>query len=285
MASPSHPSKESPAPLLRGEYQPPTSTDLRSPCPIVNAFANHGLIPRDGRNVHPQDLDTAMQDLGLSLPIRKTLIWGAFFERQDQLPATFKDYLTNPFAYLHWHFGIRPPGQNDSSSSSSAQQKQQHPTPCIHLDQLSRHGAIEHDVSMTRRDFAQQAAGADNHSPQPDLIAQLLNSSTDGSYLTTADFASLRRQRLEQQRRDNPDLCFPWILHFVAAGQIAAVQRVFGQGERGGRVPVGYAEAIFREERLPVEEGWRRQGGWGLGVLGLVVQQVRVRVGIGKAMG
>ncbi len=72
----------------------------------------------------------------------------------------------------------------------------------------------------------------------------------------------------------------------MAAGQIAALQRVFGQGERGGRVPVGFAEAIFREERLPVEEGWRRkEGGWGLGVLGVVVQQVRVRVGIGKAMG
>ncbi|KAI4226347.1 MAG: hypothetical protein L6R36_003243 [Xanthoria steineri] len=271
MASPSQTSKESPAPLKRGDYHPPTSTDLRSPCPIVNAFANHGLIPRDGRNVHPADLDTAMQDLGLSLPLRKTLLWGTFFERQDQLPATFKDYLTNPFAYLHWHFGIRPRGQ----------QQQQH-TPYIHLDQLSRHGALEHDVSMTRRDSAQQAAGADNHSPQPDLIAQLLNSSTDGSYLTTADFAALRRKRLEQQRRDNPALCFPWILHFVAAGQIAAVQRVFGQGER---VPVGYAEAIFREERLPVEEGWRKKGGWGLGVLGVVVQQVRVRWGIGKAMG
>lgn len=284
MASPSQPAKESPAHLLRGDYHPPTSTDLRSPCPIVNAFANHGLIPRDGRNVHPADLDTAMQDLGLSLPIRKTLLWGAFFERREQLPATFKDYLTHPFAYLHWHFGIRPPGQNDSSSAQQKQKQQKHTTPCIHLDQLSRHGAIEHDVSMTRRDFAQP--GADNHSKQEDLIEQLLNSSTDGSYLTTSDFASLRRKRLEQQRRDNPELCFPWILHFVVAGQIAAVQRVFGQGEWGGRVPVGYAEAIFREERLPLEEGWRRKkGGWGLGVLGVVVQLVRVRVGIGKAMG
>ncbi|KAL8750802.1 MAG: hypothetical protein Q9199_006835 [Rusavskia elegans] len=268
MASPSQTSKEAPASLKRGEYQPPTANDLRSPCPVVNAFANHGLIPRDGRNVRAEELDTAMKELGLSITIRKTLVWGAYFERYDNRPSGLKDFITSPLAYLHWHFGIRNIGQKDSDK-----------TACLDLDQLSRHGAIEHDVSITRRDFAQ---GGDNHSKQEDLVDQLLQSSSDGSYITTSDFARLRRKRLEQQKKDNPELCFPGVLHLVTAGQIAAIQRVFGHGDKESRIPVSYAEALFREERLPVKEGWRKSQGWLAGVVGVVVQLVRVRVAIGR---
>lgn len=43
-------------------YQAPTDTDVRSPCPGINAAANHGLIPRDGKNI---DLDTLAKGLYL----------------------------------------------------------------------------------------------------------------------------------------------------------------------------------------------------------------------------
>jgi len=33
------------------EYIAPKSTDSRSPCPALNAMANHGILPRDGRNI------------------------------------------------------------------------------------------------------------------------------------------------------------------------------------------------------------------------------------------
>lgn len=32
-------------------YQAPTSSDSRSPCPGLNALANHGILPRDGKNI------------------------------------------------------------------------------------------------------------------------------------------------------------------------------------------------------------------------------------------
>lgn len=32
-------------------HQEPGSTDVRSPCPGLNALANHGLLPRDGKNI------------------------------------------------------------------------------------------------------------------------------------------------------------------------------------------------------------------------------------------
>ncbi|KAL8733477.1 MAG: hypothetical protein Q9166_002104 [cf. Caloplaca sp. 2 TL-2023] len=267
MASLSPTSEEGSASLKKGEYQPSTGSDLRSPCPVVNAFANHGLIPRDGRNVRGEELDAAMKELGLSITIRKTLIWGAFLERYHKRPSGVWDFVRSPLAYVHWHFGIRDIDQTDSNS-----------IPCLNLDQLSRHGAIEHDGSLTRRDFAQ----GDNCSAQEDLVAQLSQSSTDGIYITTSDFARLRRKRLEQQRNDNPDLCFPSLLHFVTAGEVAATQRVFGHSDKEYRIPVSYVEALFREERLPIKEGWQRRQGWLVGMLGVVIQLLRVRVGIGR---
>lgn len=41
-------------------YQAPGDTDVRSPCPGLNAIANHGIIPRDGKNI---DLETLANGL------------------------------------------------------------------------------------------------------------------------------------------------------------------------------------------------------------------------------
>lgn len=32
-------------------FQAPGPEDLRSPCPALNSMANHGILPRDGRNI------------------------------------------------------------------------------------------------------------------------------------------------------------------------------------------------------------------------------------------
>ncbi|KAJ0118133.1 chloroperoxidase-like protein [Diaporthe amygdali] len=42
------------------KYIPPTASDSRSPCPGLNALANQGYIPRDGRNIDPAQLKEAM---------------------------------------------------------------------------------------------------------------------------------------------------------------------------------------------------------------------------------
>ncbi|KKA31096.1 hypothetical protein TD95_001789 [Thielaviopsis punctulata] len=40
------------------EWKAPSATDRRSPCPMVNALANHGYLPRDGLDVSMDDLIT-----------------------------------------------------------------------------------------------------------------------------------------------------------------------------------------------------------------------------------
>ena len=115
---------------------------------------------------------------------------------------------------------------------------------------------------------------------QPDLVEQLLASASDGKVITTGDFARLRRQRIEQQRRDNDELVYGALQHQLACGEAALIQTLFGR--RGGDVPVEYVEALFKEERLPVEEGWRRRRWWRLGFVELNVQAQVLKNRVGK---
>ncbi|CAF4377053.1 unnamed protein product [Adineta steineri] len=43
------------------QYQPPGPNDSRSPCPALNALANHGYLPRDGKNIPQEVLQRAAQ--------------------------------------------------------------------------------------------------------------------------------------------------------------------------------------------------------------------------------
>jgi hypothetical protein len=48
-------------------YQAPGPNDSRSPCPALNALANHGYLPRDGKNISPDVLQRAVQVYSLTL--------------------------------------------------------------------------------------------------------------------------------------------------------------------------------------------------------------------------
>ncbi|KAJ5389219.1 uncharacterized protein N7496_000287 [Penicillium cataractarum] len=110
--------------LEEGEYRPAAVGDLRSPCPALNSLANHGLIPRDGRNITANQLQDALKHIGVGIDIRHTLVKRAF---------TVHDETS--------HIGLRNPGQvNDSG------------IPVLDLDQTGRPHAVEHDVSLSRED-------------------------------------------------------------------------------------------------------------------------------------
>ncbi|KAI0824786.1 Cloroperoxidase [Trametes gibbosa] len=55
-------------------WSPAIAGDSRSPCPALNALANHGYIPRDGRNLTASQLSQAIQKVyGLS-PVFATIL-------------------------------------------------------------------------------------------------------------------------------------------------------------------------------------------------------------------
>ncbi|CAG8482138.1 14804_t:CDS:2 [Acaulospora morrowiae] len=43
------------------EWQPAGPEDKRSPCPALNSLANHGYLPRDGRDITPEQLEKVLQ--------------------------------------------------------------------------------------------------------------------------------------------------------------------------------------------------------------------------------
>ena len=170
-------------PLLQKGVYPSSKTDLRSPCPLVNALANHGYIPRDGRDIQAEELYIALDVTGLSSMLRWGFAYEYLVEHFDDPPTGFWAFIRNPFAYLLRRFRMRPPGQKDSSG-----------IPYLNLDQLALPGAVEHDVSLTCRDIGQ----GDNITCQEDLVSGLISISSNGREIATEDFAVRRRQRLEQ---------------------------------------------------------------------------------------
>ncbi|RAK90419.1 hypothetical protein BO79DRAFT_226781 [Aspergillus costaricaensis CBS 115574] len=60
------------------EFHPAGAGDLRSPCPVLNALANHGIISCDGRNITANQLKDALKYIGVGIDIRLGLVNSAY---------------------------------------------------------------------------------------------------------------------------------------------------------------------------------------------------------------
>lgn len=259
--------------LTRGVYAPAKATDLRSPCPMINCLANSGYMPRDGRNVRLDEMVSAMNETGCSALVGKFFSHAVFLEHiaegqsapQQSFLSKAWSILQNPFELLPHKLGVREAGQVNAQGEK-----------CMNLDQLAKHGAIEHDVSLSRRDFAQ----GDNITRQADLVKEIISASSDGGHTATMqDMCALRRRRISAQRQDNKELGYGKLEHELGCGEIALIMKVLGDGHR---VRCDYLKAFFEEERLPIKEGWTKRTSWwtiGLVEIKVTVEKIKGIVG------
>lgn len=234
---------------------------------MLNALANHGYLPRDGRSIRLEELKTVLvQVASLSKPLAAAFADGTFVVRHvpDQpkpgLLSRLWQFIRNPWTSFGM-LALRDPGQVDSAG-----------VPVVDLHQLGRHGVIEHDVSLTRDD----AAEGDAYSPQPKLIDALLASSSDGGEtVTLADLVRYRRGRIETRKREGGEagLKYGSLEHTFGATEVVNIMNFIGDGEK---VPVRWLAAFLREERLPVAEGWVKRAK-PYGVINLLWDVKRVR--------
>ncbi|CAG8453007.1 16781_t:CDS:2 [Funneliformis mosseae] len=78
------------------DYQAPGPNDLRSPCPALNALANHGYLPRDGKNITAGQMVAAThKQLNLGKTVGYFLAYGAIF-KIGKIKITLDDLHTNP---------------------------------------------------------------------------------------------------------------------------------------------------------------------------------------------
>lgn len=217
---------------LRGEYHRGSPTDLRAPCPVLNSLANHGLISRSGRNITKDSLLAALNEIGLASSAGKLLCNIAF--------------------KIHTDDAKNPPPGTAAMGFREPDQVNQDDVPVFNLDQVGRPHAMEHDISLTRQD---RAVG--NYMDLDEArYKRLLACSREKKAFRIWDLGRYRKVLYAEHKKDNLQLVFGMHQHASACLEVAAMQCVFGTGLRGG-VPMEYYEAVFKDERLPFDEGWK----------------------------
>lgn len=89
-----------------------TSALDRSPCPMLNALANHGYLPRDGKDISLACLVTALQD-SINLAPDATLIAGVIALKASTTGNALAFHLSDlnkhgGNAHSHFLFSPRP---------------------------------------------------------------------------------------------------------------------------------------------------------------------------------
>ncbi|KAJ7167707.1 Chloroperoxidase [Mycena filopes] len=231
-----HHSKRAATPAT-GEWAAPGPNDVRGPCVGLNTLANHGYLPRDGRNIGAIAIITAMDTyLGIK----------ADFGSLQTIAAGFR----GAFVFLP-----------DLSLGLSS------------FDALTNsHNNIEHDASFTRNDvfFDLVASGVDPKSINNDALPTLHNPavnvsqvefvlgfSKDGQTMTVDDIADARHARLQSTVANNPTA----VLESKQTGGLwrEAASTSLVLGDSNGTVRVDWLRDWFINERLPTALGWKKR--------------------------
>ncbi|KAF4454041.1 chloroperoxidase [Fusarium albosuccineum] len=208
------------------DFQAPSASDRRSPCPMLNSLANHGYLPHDGLDISLADLIVAFTD-SINLDPAATSLVG-----QKALSA----------------------GTNGS----------------FNLDDLNKHGILEHDGSLSRNDIY----FGDNHSFNETIWESVVSHFTEET-ISIETAAAARKERLQVAAAANPEFSLPADLVQISFIESALYLSVFGNIEDGNAV-TEWVKILFEQERLPIEEGFKRSEDMitAAGVLGLVSKLV-----------
>ncbi|KAJ8081090.1 hypothetical protein PM082_017931 [Marasmius tenuissimus] len=214
-------------------WQAPGPNDLRSPCPGLNTLANHGLLPRHGRNI--------------SVPM---IVEAAFSELANEpFPPSPP---SSDMVFLHVTEGYNmesdiPIGAGKIGLLTSREAQ------TMSLHDISLHGNIEHDASLSREDIAL----GDHISFSEEIFSVLLNSNPGSDVYNTTSAGQVMHARLADSISRNPNVTNTDFQLGFRAGESAFYLSVVGDPITG-EAPKEFVQIFFREERLPIEEGWKR---------------------------
>jgi len=197
------------------KWEAPNEGDVRSPCPMINALANHHVLPHDGKGITKEmAVNALVSAINLDKGVCNVFASGAL--------------MTNP----------------DSDAHS------------FDLSHLSKHGVIEHDVSLTRNDIALGS----NTTFNKEIWDDVLKSYGDR---TITDFHSASKARYDRviaskKAHEAAGKQYQYgIKEFILSyGETALLLGLLGD-PKDGKIPIQYIKTLVEEERLPYEEGWR----------------------------
>jgi len=172
------------------EYIPPKEGDSRSSCPGLNAMANHGILPRDGKNIPFVDLSHQTQSTYNFAP-------------------TFSFFLPNYAANF---------------------MKKDYKKDTFDLKDLDMHNKIEHDGSLAREDthFEPDQSKIAVHLVK-ELLNSASGKDADGNLvLTSSDLAKALSQRLANCKATNPEFTTSLLHRLFGAGNASMMLSIFG---------------------------------------------------------
>jgi hypothetical protein len=123
----------------------------------------------------------------------------------------------------------------------------------INLDNLAKHGIIEHDASLTRKDLAE----GDQITLQPNLVQELLDDSPN-EYITMESLARTRVRRDEYSVSKGSGIPMNMVQQLLSFGEAATILEAFGERVEGYKELVTrkeYVKTWLLEERFP--DGWK----------------------------
>ncbi|KAJ7705606.1 Cloroperoxidase [Mycena rosella] len=194
----------------RHSWIAPTSTDVRSPCPGLNTLANHGYLPRNGRNISvPMIMDAALDGFNVG---------------SDSIIQAAKFGLLSGNAFT-----------------------------TMDLDALQLHNLIEHDASISRGDFA----SGDNLHFNETLFSTLADANPGVDYYNATSAGQVQQERLAISLATNPNITNTLKEFLLRCRESALYLSVMGD-PLTGVAPKKFVQIFFREERMPIAEGWTR---------------------------
>ncbi|KAK7051544.1 hypothetical protein VNI00_004522 [Paramarasmius palmivorus] len=124
------------------------------------------------------------------------------------------------------------------------------------LNDIKLHGNIEHDTSLSRVDYAL----GDNAIFDEIIYATLASSNPGVDYYNATSAGQVQKARLAHSMEHNPN-----VTNTIKEFEIRTRESMFylyglGGEAKTGKVPKKFVDIFFREERLPLEEGWKRPG-------------------------
>jgi len=174
------------------EYVAPKDGDSRSACPMLNAMANHGILPHDGKNITFKELDTKVRQ-------------------------TFN--FASSFCFFVPNFAAR--FLNKSYSKDR-----------FDLADISLHApnAIEHDASLTRHDAALQPdQGKPDLELVHQLLQEATGTFPDGTpQLTKADLSRALSRRRVDARKSNKDYSESFFHNMFGSANSSTMLTIFG---------------------------------------------------------
>ncbi|KAF2741403.1 Cloroperoxidase [Polyplosphaeria fusca] len=203
------------------KWHPPVPGDLRSPCPLLNALANHGIIPHNGSGLTIEMMqDVLPTAINMSVEAATTLAEAGLSTSDDPASGVFT------------------------------------------LEDLNKHNKVEHDASLSRKDFDEGGKlypgpiSRDDHTFNQDIFDEFLEHLNGTDPITIPAAAAARFSRIETERARNPNFTYGPAQQFGSYLESAVYLRLLTDPNTG-TTPVSFVKIFFEQERLPFWEGWR----------------------------